>query len=293
MFIGAIPHSLISGPKGWAGIPSTNPIAVGPFAGLAGAVALGWLAVLLRIDAFVSPFGTGLIYQTSTSRVGYGLARNRYYPQVFQWVDKNGVPWFSLIVAFVFGLFFLLPFPSWHSLVGLVTGASVLMYAGAPLSLGAFRGQVPDTPRPYRLPAAKVIAPLAFFLANLLIYWSGLTVVWKLGVCIAIGYILIGISMAFDPQRPPIDWKAAQWLPVYLIGMGIITWQGQFSGESSTAPPLNTGHIPFWWDFLVVFGFSMIIYYWAQAVKLPRTEVQRLVELQSVRMADVPEAPRH
>jgi len=35
-------------------------------------------STLLRIDAVVSPFGTGLIYITSTSRVGYGLARNRY-----------------------------------------------------------------------------------------------------------------------------------------------------------------------------------------------------------------------
>ena len=124
----------------------SNPVAIGPFACLAGLIGLGWLAVILRIDAFVSPFGTGLIYQTSTSRVGYGLARNRYYPQMFAKVDRNGVPWFSLLFAFLFGLLFLLPFPSWHSLVGLVTSASVLMYAGAPLSLGAFRGQVPERP---------------------------------------------------------------------------------------------------------------------------------------------------
>ncbi len=144
VFIGAMPHGLISGPKGWGGIASTNPIAIGPFAGLAGVVGLGWLAIILRLDAFISPFGTGLIYQTSTSRVGYGLGRNRYYPQIFTRVDRNGVPWFSLIIAFLLGLVFLLPFPSWHSLVGLVTSASVLMYAGAPLSLSAFRGQVPD-----------------------------------------------------------------------------------------------------------------------------------------------------
>jgi amino acid transporter len=288
-FIGATPHDLVSG-KGWAGIASTNPIAVGPFAGLAGAVGLSWLAVLLRVDAFISPFGTGLIYQTSTSRIGYGLARNRYYPQIFQRVDKNGVPWFSLLMAFVFGLFFLLPFPSWHSLVGLVTGASVLMYAGAPLSLGAFRGQVPDAPRPYRLPGAVVIAPLAFILADMLIYWSGFNVIWKLGACIVIGYILIGISMIFDKQRPPIDWKSAQWLPVYLIGMGLISWFGQFG---SGAAPINNGRLPFWWDMLVVAVFSLVIYYWAQAVRLPRAEVERLVELQSERMGDVPAAPRH
>ena len=116
----------------------------GPFAAVAALGGLGFWATILRIDAFVSPFGTGLIYQTSTSRVGYGLARNRYFPQIFQAVNSSGVPWFSLIMAFVFGLFFLLPFPSWQSLVGLVTSASVLMYAGAPLSLGAFRRKLPD-----------------------------------------------------------------------------------------------------------------------------------------------------
>ena len=280
VFIAAIPHALISGPKGWLGIPSTNQIAIGPFAGLAGAAGLGWLAIVLRLDAVVSPFGTGLIYETSTSRIGYGLARNRYFPQLFQRVDRNGIPWFSLIMAFLFGLVFLLPFPSWHSLVSLVTGASVLMYAGAPLSMGAFRGQVPDADRPYRMPAAVVFGPLAFFLANILIYWSGFETIWKLGLCIVIGYVLIGIGMALDPQRPPIDFKSAQWLPVYLIGMGLISWQGQFSG-GAVAAPVNTGHIPFWWDMLIVTGFSVAIYFWAQAVRLPREEMMALVEKQA------------
>ncbi len=46
----------------------------------------------------------------------------------------------------------------------------------------------------------------------MLIYWSGFVIVWKLGACLVIGYILIGISMAFDPQRPPLQWKSATWL---------------------------------------------------------------------------------
>ncbi len=115
---------------------------------------LGWFAVILRIDAFISPSGTGLVYQTSTSRISYGLARNRYVPGPFGWVDKNGVPWFSLIMAFVLGLVFLLPFPSWSTLVGFITSASVLMYAGAPLALGAFGRRLPEASRPYRLPGS-------------------------------------------------------------------------------------------------------------------------------------------
>jgi amino acid transporter len=281
---GATPSGLLH--HGFAGIAPTNPVIIYPFAAVAGLAGFGWLATILHIDAFVSPFGTGMIYQTSTSRVGYGLARNRYYPQIFQWTDRNGVPWFSLIMAFVFGLVFLLPFPSWKTLVTLVTSASVLMYAGAPLSLAAFRKQVPDAPRPYRMPAAVVIAPLAFVLANMLIYWSGFETVWKLGIVLVIGYVLIAIFMAFDSQRPPLDWKSAQWLPVYLIGMGLISWQGQYG-------PDNTFHIGFGYDMLIVLGWSLVIYYWAIAVRLPREDVERLVALQGARMADAPPDARH
>src|SRR6516164_8151858 len=140
-FIGALPESVSA--HGLLHI--TNPaVLAGPFAAVAALSGLAWLAHLLRIDAFVSPSGTGLIYTTGTSRISYGLARNRYVPSIFGKTSASGVPWVGVIFAFIVGLVFLLPFPSWHSLVNLITLASVMMYAGAPLSLGAFRGQVPD-----------------------------------------------------------------------------------------------------------------------------------------------------
>jgi amino acid transporter len=294
VLIGATPSNLLH--NGFAGISdlasgktnlasAATAVTSYPFAAIAGLAGLGWLAVILHLDAFISPAGTAVIYQTSTSRVGYGLARNRYYPQIFQTTNRFGVPWISLILSFVFGIIFLLPFPSWQALVGLVTGASVLMYAGAPLSLSAFRGQIPDQERPYKIPGAVWFSPLAFIIANMIIYWSGFNVIWKLGVCLVIGYALIGISMLFDRERPPLDWKSAQWLPVYLIGMGIISWLGQFG---SGAPPLNTDRIPFWWDMLVVAVFSLIIFFWAQWAKLPTEEVEVLIAKQSERMGDLP-----
>jgi amino acid transporter len=272
VFIGALQPSTLN--HGWAALANNGGLVSGPLAFIAAAGGLGWLAIILRIDAVISPAGTGLIYQTSTSRIGYGLARNRYYPQIFARTDANGVPWVSLILAFVFGLVFLLPFPSWSALVGLVTSASVLMYAGAPLSLGAFRRTVPEADRPYRMPAASIISPIAFIVASLIIYWSGFEVVWKLGIVLVIGYILIGVSMAMDSQRPPLDWKSAQWLPVYLIGMGIISWQGQFG-------PNNTNRIPFWWDMAIVAVFALVIYLWAMATRLPREEMLNLVNRQA------------
>ena len=78
VIIGATPSSLLT--HGFQGIPSTNPVLIYPFAAVAGLAGFGFWATILHIDAFVSPFGTGLIYQTSTSRVGYGLARNQVLP---------------------------------------------------------------------------------------------------------------------------------------------------------------------------------------------------------------------
>ena len=271
VFIGAMPPALLT--HGWLAF-SNSEVKAGPFAALAALVGLGWLASLLRVDAFVSPVGTGLIYTTGTSRISYGLARNRYAPQIFGRVSSNGIPWVGLIGAFLFGLVFLLPFPSWHSLVNIITGASVLMYAGAPLSLGAFRSQVPDADRPYRLPWAAVLAPVAFVVSGLLIYFSGFQTVWKLGIVLVIGYVLLGVSMAFDPQRPPLDWKNAIWLPVWLVGLGLISWQGQYG-------PGNTNNLPFWWDMLVVAAFCLGIYYWAMWTKLSRQEMLNLVNRQA------------
>jgi amino acid transporter len=282
VFIGALPASAIG--HGLQHI--TNPeILAGPFAAVAALGGIAWLATILRIDAFVSPSGTGLIYTTGTSRISYGLARNRYAPQIFGKVSNNGVPWVGLIFAFLFGLVFLLPFPSWRSIVGIIVDASVLMYAGAPLAVGAFRRQVPDANRPYRMPAAGFLTPAAFVIANLLIYWSGWEVVWKLGIVLVIGYVLMGISMALDKERPPLDWKNAQWLPVWLIGLGIISWQGQYG-------PGNTGNIPFWWDMLIVVVFSVAIYYWAMYSRLPRAEMLELVERQGMQPEE-PDVPHH
>ncbi|WP_211178088.1 APC family permease [Pseudonocardia acidicola] len=268
-FIGALPASLVNGTWDSAAYTALT----GPFAQLAMLVGVGWLAAVLYIDAVVSPGGTGLIYTTATSRVAYGLSRNGYVPTVYERTTKRGVPWAGLITAFVVGCICFLPFPSWKSLVGLITSASVLMYAGAPLSLGVFRNRLPDAERPYRLPAAHVLSPIAFIVANLLILWSGWDTDWKLGVAILIGYVILIANRVFklNPITPELDVKAAQWLPVYLIGMGLIVYLSDFG-------PLSDPIFPLWWDIVVVAVFSLIIYFWATAVALPAERIQHMID---------------
>lgn len=68
-YIGAVPPDLLA-KAGWHGIDFRSP-----FAELAIIVNLHWLAMLLYIDAFVSPSGTGITYTATTARMVYGMER--------------------------------------------------------------------------------------------------------------------------------------------------------------------------------------------------------------------------
>lgn len=295
VFIGALTSSDIA--HGWPAITFPSSI-TGPYAGLATGAGLGWLATILYIDAIISPGGTGLIYVTATSRVSYGASRNGYIPTFFEHLTQgSGVPWGSILVAFVAGVFFFLPFPSWQSMVGLITSASVLMYAGAPLAFGALRLQLPNRVRPFRLGGGTVIAPISFIGANFIIYWSGWNVDWKLFCMIAAGFVVLWLSMTFgnNPNKPKLDWRPATWLWPYLVGMALISYLGQFNeGADSAGRPyglvktLNNYHIPLFWDLLVIAIFSLIIYYWAISMRLPVEKVNEYVSKVTA-VSDVPE----
>jgi amino acid transporter len=147
------------------------------------------------------------------------------------------------------------------------------MYAGAPLALGAFRRRLPTADRPYRAPVATVLAPVAFAVANLLILWSGWTTDYKLGIAILIGYAILAANRIFklNPTTPVLDLHAAVWLPVYLVGMGLIVYLSDFG-------PLKNPVFPLWWDMIAVAAFSLLVYAWAQRVALPAESMERMIE---------------
>ena len=237
----------------------------------------------------VSPSGTGLIYMTVDSRISYGLARNGYVPQIFERTTARGVPLFGLGLAFVLGCLFLLPFPSWSKLVNLVTEATVLMYAGAPLALGALRLQKPDLPRPFRLRGGRVWAPVGFVCANLIVYWAGWTTYSTLMIALLIGFFLFWLSATFklNEHTPSIDWQAAPWLAAYLVGMGLIAYFGSFGsggilgGAGVFKHVLSQGgnnDLGLYGGLAASVGWSLIIYFWAISKRLPESKVDEYVE---------------
>jgi amino acid transporter len=271
-FIGALdPANLVGG---WA-----NPIGkgdFGPYVTIAGALGLTWLSILLYVDSFISPAGTGLVYVATSARLSYALGQSGFAPKGLSKISKRGIPWVSTAVAFVVGIIAFLPFPSWQSLVSLVTSATVIMYGFAPLTLAGLRRADPDRPRPYRMPAAPVIAPLSFIAANEIIYWSGWTTLWKLYVAIVIGFVLFAVYRAVQASRHSIpaaakdlQLRSLAWILPWLIGIGIISALGQYDGADI---------IPDWWDLILVAAWSLVIFYVAERMVMPREAVAAQVE---------------
>ena len=275
-FIAALPPSLLAHYSSWAEL-STNPqLSRAPFFALASLIGLVWLAWLMRVDAVVSPSGTALVYLTGASRLSFGLSKDGYVPKLFLVEDeRTDVPLWGVVMSGAIGLLFLLPFPSWSKLVSVVTGAVVLMYAGAPLALGSLRRTRPDLIRPYRLPAARVVAPLSFVFATFIAYWSGWQTISTLMIALLLGYGLMGLarSLHLDFEPPRIDWASAWWLYPYLGILSIVSYLGNFGrgGILGGAGPFKDvlvggrGVIPLWWDLACLALCSLAVYAGAMA----------------------------
>jgi amino acid transporter len=271
-FIAAVDPSSLG--DGWSAVTVSGK--AGPFAALATALGLGWLATLIYSDAIVSPGGTGLLYTGASARLSFALGRSNFIPRPFAELTPRGTPLFAIAFSFLCGLLLFLPFPGWQQLVGFISGAAVIAYAMVPLSLAALRHQDPERTRPLRLPAASLVAPSAFVVASELLLFGGWAVVWKLIAAILIGYALLTVSMLTDrnARALPLDWRNATWLWPYLFGMATISYLSSFDTRTPSSIPLigldgprNT--LTFGWDVLAVALLSLAVYAIAIRSRLP------------------------
>jgi amino acid transporter len=141
----------------------------------------------------------------------------------------------------------------------------------AAIALTSLRKQDPERERPFRLPAAWLLSPIGFIVANFIVYWSSWPTVWRLMVALGIGFLVFVLYRIFgDRSRMPrLDLRGAIWLPPYLAGMAIISYVGRYEGRS---------WLPFWVDIGVVAAFSVAIFVLAVAVRLPDDEARAYIE---------------
>jgi amino acid transporter len=291
-FLGGVPTVVLHRAGGWTGLVSTSKaphvaqIVGSPFYAVASVLGLSWFATILSVDAIISPGGTGLIYETASARISFGLSRNGFLPQAFESVTgKNRIPLFGVVVAAIVGALFLLPFPSWAVLVNVVTSMSVLMYAGAPVALAALRKQKPDLNRSYRLPFAGFLAPAAFVGATWIIMFSGWETMTTVVVAMLLGYALIFLTYTFklNSKSPAMDWGAAPWIITYILGMLVLSYfgpfdpGGAFGGLTSILDKGGNNDLTLFPSLLVNAVFALGIFYWAVATRLPQHKVDQYV----------------
>jgi len=258
VMIGALEPKNIA--NGWKMPLGTDPSDYGAWYTLALALGAGWLAKMLLVDAVISPAGTGVVYVATSARLSYALGEEREMPTKLASTNKNGVPVVSILFAAVVGTLAFGPFKSWNALVSVVTAATAIMYAFAPVSLAALHRVDPTRPRTYRVPAPKLVLPAAFCCANLIMYWGGFDTTWKLTVAMAIGLVLFAIGAARGNTGAGRFLRNANWMFPWLGGHVLIGWIGRYGGGRNI--------IPDWVDVFVVLVFSLVIFYWAVASSL-------------------------
>jgi amino acid transporter len=256
VFIAALPASSLQ--HGWQALNYAND--TGPIAGMLATLGVVvWLAVIYA-DAIVSPVGTAFIYTAATARVNMAMSHNGYMPQWIRRLNRHGSPVYAILVNFVVGLLFFLPFPRWQTMVSFIVSCFVLAYAIGPLACVVLRRKDPERPRPFRVPYAPIFCFIAFYVCNLIIYWTGWQVVWKMLVTLVLGYVLLLIEHQVSERKKSLNVKQGIWLLPYFAGLALLSYWGNFGGKAVMG---------FGVDFLYLAGFSLLIYMLAYGLASP------------------------
>lgn len=269
-FITGLPERVLG--EGWGNLAFAE--SAGPLAGLALVLGAGWLAWLLRVDAVISPADTGLIYAGVTARLSYANARNGNAPQALTRLNSRGIPWVSVLLMFVVGCIFFLPFPSWQLFIGFITSAFAISFGAGPVAVGALRRQLPDQDRPFHLPGGDLLPVLAFWGSSMLVFWSGWDINEKMLIALLLGYVVYVIyHFTAKVELPRMEFKAGMWFPVWVIGLMVISYLGDLDGDGKPTPGMildgGNGPLTLGLGALVCLVFSVAVYYLGVALRLP------------------------
>ncbi|MDP9084685.1 MAG: APC family permease [Pseudomonadota bacterium] len=249
-FLGAVAPDHLH--EGWAALEYSSP-----FAQLAIALNLHWLAILLYADAFVSPSGTGTTYTATTARMIYAMERSGTAPPTLGRVHtRYGIPrpamWFNLAVSFIFLLFF----RGWGKLAAVISVATIITYLVVPISVIVLRRTAPNLYRPLRVPGLPVLAPTAFVLATLMLFWAR----WpRTGEIMLLLILPMPVYLYYQAKS---GWRnfgrqlrAAWWLIAYLMVITVLSWAGsrEFEGHD---------YIGYGWDQLCVVAAALAFFSW-------------------------------
>ena len=248
-FITSMPSDMIHG-EGWSGINFNSP-----FADMAILLGLNWLAILLYIEAVVSPFGTGVSFVAVTGRVLRAMEKNGHIPKFLgKMNDKYNIPRVAIIFNAIISMLMVSLFRDWATLASVISTATLVAYLTGPTTVISLRKMAPKMHRPFRASMLRFMAPFSFVLASLAIYWA----MWPTTAEVIL-IIILGLPIYFFYEYKT-NWKNTKkqiggslWIIFYLILLAFLSFIGskEFNG-------MNWIHYPY--DFIVIAIVALIFY---------------------------------
>ena len=260
-FIGAIsPASLAK--SGWHGINFASP-----FADIAILLSLNWLAILLYMDAFVSPFGTGVAFVATASRALAAMTHTGHLPKWLGRLERcYMIPRFAMVADLILATILVNVFRNWSLLATVITGSTLIAYLTGPVTVISLRKMAPELKRPFAPNYMKWLAPFAFVVTGLAIYWTMWPTTVQVIFVIALG---LPIYLYYEWRYQKTNWRqqlrSAAWLICYMIFISLISYAGSegFGGQN---------WIPYPFDFIVIILVSLFFYAWAVNSRMTKVD---------------------
>lgn len=242
----------------------------GPLAALAIGLGLGWMLVLLLIDAALSPSTTAMAYLGVSARVSWMMGCCKLLPKKLQRVNRNGVPDVAVISSLLVGCALFLIGPGWQQVVAFLTAAQMIALAMGPASLLALRRQLPRENKHFRIPRPTAICGLAFVMATWATNWCGRTALE--GAVIAIGIPSLLYALHNWRKQQPIETKAGLWWGLYL---GLLVLDMELFSKGQPLQLSNFSHLA------VLAGIALLMLPIAVNSALPEISPHALTHLGS------------
>ncbi len=225
-----------------------------PYASEAQALALPAIVVVSIVVALIATFKDGIIYYGGAARVGQILGKeDKYFPNFIGYVSHRGVPVYSVILVFIVSLVLVALGRSLATIIGLMVDAFLISYSPGAISLAVFRKTAPNVHRPFKLPAVSILAPIAFIVTNLMVFWSGFSAI-ELVVPLDLAGVVFVILYNRHNKVSGKAYLYGAYLPIFLIFVVIYS---HFSSTSFGGINL----IPFPYDTIIFILVTIVFYY--------------------------------
>ncbi len=219
-----------------------------PYATEAQVLAIPAIVIVAIIVALIATFKDGIIYYGGAARVGQILGKeDKYLPKAMGHLSPKGVPIYSVILVLVVSIVLVALGRSLASIIGLMVDAFLISYAPGPISLAVFRKTAPNANRPYKLPAASILAPIAFIVTVLMVYWSGFVAILYVVPLDLAGVVLILLYNRHTKVNG-MGYLYGIYLPIFLVFVFIFSYftKGAFSAGNLNSI-LSTRSFSLWY----------------------------------------------